>query len=165
MTDVPTPDSNQGASFVIRPATPEDVTAIFALEKSIPSAAHWPESTYRDMFSQEGPKRIALVATRPLGKTSDVICGFILARLAGSDCELENIFVAHDSQHRGLGSQLVHSLAAAARNQNAGRIFLEVRKSNPARALYEKCGFAITGHRPDYYTDPVEDAVLYTLQL
>lgn len=166
MTDVASPCSNQGASSVIRPATPEDVAAILALEKSIPSAAHWPESTYRGIFGQEGPKRIALVATGPLGKPSDVICGFVIARLAGSDCELENIFVTPQNQHRGLGSLLLQSLAAAARSQSATRIFLEVRESNTAaRALYEKSGFAITGRRPNYYTDPVEDAVLYAFQL
>ena len=160
------PNSNSGASSKIRPATSEDVAAIFALERSIPSAAHWPESTYRDIFAQEGPKRIALVATDQVGKTHDAICGFVVARIISGDCELENIFVGSQNQHRGLGSLLLQSLAAAARIHNASRIFLEVRESNAAaRALYEKCGFALTGRRPNYYTDPIENAVLYTLQL
>jgi [ribosomal protein S18]-alanine N-acetyltransferase len=163
---VPIPNSNSRASSKIRPATPEDVAAIFALEKSIPSAAHWPESTYCDIFAQEGPKRIALVAKDQRGKSRDAICGFVVARLAGGDCEIENIFVAPPNQHGGLGSQLLQSLAAAARNHNATRIFLEVRESNDAaRALYEKCGFALTGRRPNYYTDPVVVALLYTLPL
>lgn len=157
-----TPDSHPGTSSLIRPATPEDVVGIFALERSIPSAAHWPESTYRDIFCQD-PKRIALVAEGQPGKA---ICGFVLARLAGSDCELENIFVAPQNQRRGLGLQLLQSLAAAARAHNTTRIFLEARESNAAaRALYEKFGFAITGRRPNYYGDPIDDAILYTLQL
>jgi ribosomal-protein-alanine N-acetyltransferase len=151
---------------VIRPATPEDVAAIFALERSIPSAAHWPESTYRGAFGEEGPRRIALVATDELGKTRAAILGFVLARIVDGDCELENIFVAPRSQHRGVGSELLRSLAAAARTHNATSVFLEVRESNrAARALYEKCGFAVTGRRPNYYADPIDDAVLYTLQL
>jgi ribosomal-protein-alanine N-acetyltransferase len=166
MTDVATPNSHQGASSVIRCATPEDVAAIVALERSIPCAAHWPESTYRGIFGEEGPKRIALVAVREHGQTRGLICGFVIARVAGGDCELENIFVAPQNQHRGLGSQLIRALVAAAGHHDATRIFLEVRGSNAAaRALYKKCGFAIAGHRAAYYIDPVEDAVLYALQL
>jgi ribosomal-protein-alanine N-acetyltransferase len=121
---------------------------------------------YRGIFGEEGPTRIALVATDQLGKTPDAIFGFVLARIVDGDCELENVFVAHENQHRGLGSLLVHSLAAAARTHNVTRVFLEVRESNhAARALYEKCGFAVTGRRPNYYADPVDDAVLYAVQL
>jgi ribosomal-protein-alanine N-acetyltransferase len=161
MTNVPILNLNQDASSVIRAATPADVAAIVALERSIPSAAHWPETTYRSVFDPASPKRIALVATH-----DNAICGFVLARLAGGDCELENIFVGPQNQHRGLGSQLVQSLANAARNHKATRLFLEVRESNmAARALYKKCGFAVTDRRAAYYTDPTEDALLYTLQL
>jgi ribosomal-protein-alanine N-acetyltransferase len=60
----------------------------------------------------------------------------------------------------------VQSLATAARNHSASRIFLEVRESNAAaRALYKKCGFAVTDRRAAYYAGPTEDALLYTLQL
>src|SRR5579864_1956276 len=165
MTNARIPNSHKGASSIIRAATPEDVAAIFALERSTPSAAHWPETTYRSVFDPGSLRRIALVAVHKPSHTHHTLCGFVLARLAGGDCELENIFVSLKMQHRGLGSRLLQSLAAAARSQNATRIFLEVRESNaPARALYEKCGFALTGRRPNYYTDPT-DAVLYTLQL
>jgi ribosomal-protein-alanine N-acetyltransferase len=42
---------------------------------------------------------------------------------------------------------------------------LEVRESNAsARGLYEKQGFREAGRRRGYYTDPVEDAILYSLR-
>jgi ribosomal-protein-alanine N-acetyltransferase len=158
--------SSKSPAPIIRAATRKDIAAIVVLERDTPSAAHWPETTYRSIFSHEGSKRIALVAVHEQRRTDNAICGFVLARVAGGDCELENIFVAREDQHRGLGSQLVQSLANAARNHKATRLFLEVRESNmAAHALYEKCGFAITGRRPAYYTDPTEDAVLYALQL
>ena len=38
---------------------------------------------------------------------------------------------------------------------------LEVRRSNtPARQLYAKAGFVEAGVRPNYYTQPVEDALV-----
>jgi ribosomal-protein-alanine acetyltransferase len=154
--------THQGASVSIRVATPQDISAIVALERDSPAAAHWPEPTYRRIFSEDTPQRIALVAAE--GHSN--LHGFVIARTATDDCELENIVVLRKRQNRGIGSQLVRSLATAARNQNASRIFLEVRESNAAaRALYESCGFAITGRRPSYYNDPVEDAILYTRQL
>jgi len=45
-------------------------------------------------------------------------------------------------------------------------VLLEVRSSNsPALAFYIAQGFAITGRRPRYYADPIEDAVLLELRL
>ncbi len=39
--------------------------------------------------------------------------------------------------------------------------FLEVRESNQAaRGLYESLGFVEVGRRPNYYRNPVEDAIL-----
>lgn len=150
---------------MIRHATVEDIPAMVALERDSPYAAHWPESSYQQMFAAQTPTRIALVAD-DCTKTNARICGFVIARIVGNDCELENIVVGRENQRRGLGSRLVQSLAVAAHKQQAARIFLEVRASNAAaRSLYEKCGFSITGRRPSYYSDPVEDAVLYVLQL
>ena len=44
-------------------------------------------------------------------------------------------------------------------------VWLEVRVSNaPAIALYRSFGFRETGRRPRYYDEPVEDALLMSLQ-
>jgi ribosomal-protein-alanine N-acetyltransferase len=43
----------------------------------------------------------------------------------------------------------------------AEEIRLELRASNiRALRLYRQCGFTVAGHRPGYYLDPPEDAVL-----
>jgi ribosomal-protein-alanine acetyltransferase len=160
----PGEDQESSASYSIGPATAADVPQIIAMEREIPSAAHWPQSAYLAIFDQSSPTRIALLASEE--ESACGIYGFAIARVAAGECELENIFVAAKAQGHGLASRLVQSLAEAARNQNARRIFLEVRESNAvARSLYEKCGFVITGRRLSYYDNPIEDAVLYTLQL
>ena len=152
---VPIPDVH------IRSACSADTPRMGVLERQAPSAAHWPESFYHDIFAEGAGVRVSLVAQQ-----EDLLLGFLLARIIGDECELENIVVADRRQRRGLGSKLIRALIDAARAQRAKRIFLEVRESNAgARALYEKCNFAITGRRKSYYRDPVEDAVLYTLVL
>jgi [ribosomal protein S18]-alanine N-acetyltransferase len=145
----------------IRAACPADIPSIVGLERQASSAAHWPESFYRAIFEGGGAVRIFRVA-----EAGGLLQGFLLARVIADECELENIIVAEASQRRGFGSKLIRALVEAARDQNATRILLEVRESNAsARALYEKCGFALTGRRKAYYTNPVEDAVGYTLKV
>jgi ribosomal-protein-alanine N-acetyltransferase len=144
----------------IRAATAADIPAIIGLDRNTQSAAHWSEAAYGDIFKPGTATRISLVAERNRGS----LVGFVIARINGEDCELENIAVADCVQRQGVGSDLVRALKAGAQKQGAIRIFLEVRESNsPARALYEKCGFQIIGRRSSYYSNPAEDAVLYTL--
>jgi len=53
-----------------------------------------------------------------------------------------------------------------ARNRKANAAFLEVRSTNhAAQTLYEKCGFRAIARRPNYYSDPREDAVVMSLVL
>ena len=155
--------SVENADSNIRPANAADIAAIIALERNSPQAAHWSEQTYSEMFAGEAAPRIAIVA-----EENGTLAGFIVARVADKDCELENIAVAENFQRQGTGSKLMRALISEARKRNAARIFLEVRESNTAaRALYEKCGFGITGGRKSYYVgeNGSEDAVLYTLAL
>jgi [ribosomal protein S18]-alanine N-acetyltransferase len=143
----------------IRPATAADIPAIIAIERSSESAAHWSESAYHDIF-RSAAVRISLVSEHGHGS----LVGFVIARIGGEDCELENIVVADSMQRQGVGSELVNGLKEEAQRRDIARILLEVRESNAAaRALYKKCGFQIIGRRNSYYGSPAEDAILYTL--
>jgi [ribosomal protein S18]-alanine N-acetyltransferase len=145
----------------IRVGRSEDLEALVGLERESPTTAHWPESSYRGLFDEGGPERISLIA-----EDEGNPAGFLIARITGDECELENVVVAEASQRRGVASRLIQSLVKVASDQKAARIFLEVRESNvAARALYERCGFAIHGRRKSYYTAPTEDALLYNLVL
>jgi ribosomal-protein-alanine acetyltransferase len=155
------PQAKSSSSGHVRPAIRADVPGIFALEQSAASAAHWSEESYRHIFDDGAPPRIALVRQEPDGR----LAGFIVARVAGGDCELENIVVQNSAQREGIGSALLQALRVAGREQGVTRILLEVRESNaPARALYERYGFKVTARRTSYYANPVEDALIYTLE-
>lgn len=146
----------------IRPATAADMAGMLALERDSPSAAHWPEATYGHIFSADSPTRIVLV----IADHDAAVQGFAIARIAGGEAEIENIVVDCKRRNQGLGTRLLEEMVERSRSRNASRLFLEVRESNPAaRALYEKCGFVVSGRRRAYYTSPTEDAVLYAHQL
>lgn len=64
-------------------------------------------------------------------------------------------------QQRGLGSALLLGLLSCARARGSNYATLEARASSRAAiALYEKFGFQSIGRRPNYYSNPEEDALI-----
>ena len=151
-----------GIAFVIRAATIADLSSLMRLERVSPSAGHWTEEQYRQALQPaESAKRLVLVAEENAG-----VVGFLVALHVSSEWELENIVVAPSMQRTGVGKSLLDALLVRARETNSESVFLEVRESNfAARRLYEKAGFEQAGRRPSYYSYPLEDAVLYRLDL
>jgi ribosomal-protein-alanine N-acetyltransferase len=81
--------------------------------------------------------------------------------LVADELHINNLAVHPDWRRRGIARELVrHALSEAAR-QGAPNATLEVRRSNvPARKLYEGLGFSVSGVRVDYYSHPIEDALI-----
>ena len=72
---------------------------------------------------------------------------------------------AVDSHYRkkGVGSALVRELVTWCQKHDFAFLTLEVRESNaPAIALYSRFGFVRVGERKNYYSKPVENALLMT---
>jgi ribosomal-protein-alanine acetyltransferase len=150
---------------LVRNATVDDVAGMIRLERQSPTTAHWTEQQYVDLFAPqpESPGRLALVAEEP---GTPALAGFLIARHLAPDWELENIVVAPAVRRMGIGMQLLDTLLVQARQNDSASIFLEVRESNTAaRRLYEKLAFRENGRRRAYYTNPSEDAVLYSKTL
>ena len=77
--------------------------------------------------------------------------------------ELHVNTIAVDEPHRraGVGRALMEHVLEAAARLGATRATLEVRESNAAaRGLYERLGFSVAAVRRNYYTQPVEDALI-----
>jgi [ribosomal protein S18]-alanine N-acetyltransferase len=143
-------------------ATVQDAAEMIRLERQCPTTTHWSEQQYLDLLAamSESPTRLALV-TQEDGWS--VLSGFLIARHSPPEWELENIVVAPEVRRTGIGEKLMDTLLVQARRTNSDVILLEVRESNTAaRQLYEKLGFKETGRREAYYTNPSEDAVLYS---
>lgn len=136
---------------------------MMALEKHAATAAHWSVGQYEALFRAASPARIALIM-RDNAQAAAKVQGFIIARAAGQEWEIENIAVAGSARRHGLGTRLLGEFLDLARAKGAESVFLEVRESNrAARALYEKWSFTEGGRRKRYYRDPEEDAILYRL--
>ena len=151
-------------SALIRPMTPADLDRVMEIAESLKEAPQWPRSAYLAALDPEAaPRRIALVVEEP---AAGMVAGFAVASLLPPEAELEIIAVAPTVQRRGLARQLFFSLATELRTAEVIGVMLEVRATNqPALEFYRRLGFVETGHRPRYYHDPVEDAILMCLRL
>lgn len=77
--------------------------------------------------------------------------GFVLTRHVLDEEELLLIAVVPEFRQRGIGSLLIDRLFITARARGITRIYLEMRRGNPAVHLYRKLGFEPIGERRHYY--------------
>ena len=80
-----------------------------------------------------------------------VPAGFVLTRQAADEEELLLIAVVPEFRRKGLGLELIKHLFERAKARGSAKIFLEMRRGNPAVHLYQKVGFEPIGNRPNYY--------------
>ena len=77
--------------------------------------------------------------------------GFYLSRSGFLEEELLLLAVVPEFRGRGLGRILIDNLTESSRDRGAQLLFLEMRRGNPAEALYSACGFERIGERRNYY--------------
>lgn len=77
--------------------------------------------------------------------------GFYLSRGLFDEEELLLFAIAPEWRRRGLGHALLRQFITGARDRGKKRLFLEMRRNNPAGILYASHGFRPVGIRPRYY--------------
>lgn len=146
--------------LIVRDAIADDLPAMIQLERRWSTAAHWTQQQYEQLFADQMPARLGLIAQED---AVHAILGFLVARRLHSEWELENLVVERAALRKGIGARLVQELFGRAQQNKSDAVFLEVRDSNvAARRLYEKLGFTENGRRKAYYSNPTEDAILYS---
>ncbi len=150
------------SEFQILPATPDMLPDILALEEACFSSP-W---TRKMLEAELTNNQFAyfLVARRredSRPQAEPTIFGYHCFWIVFEELRLMNLAVRESMRRRGVGRALVTEALRLGLEQAATRAVLEVRASNdPACSLYARLGFVQIGHRPRYYTNPIEDAVL-----
>ena len=129
----------------LRRATEGDLDEIWRIQSTCGQAAQWKPADY---LMHE-----CVVAT-----VEYRLVGFAVARRTSPDeIEILNVAVDPASRRRGIGRSLILELIG----ESPGSVFLEVRQSNmAARKLYHSLGFEAAGIRQDYYSEPMESAIV-----
>ena len=129
----------------LRPARESDREFLFALLQGalgphiVKTFGPWREAEQREHFFASlklALHQIVELAGEPIGCLN-------VARSA-EQLKLNRVFLLPSHQGRGIGSQLVQALAAEA-DASGVPVRLRVFKVNPARHLYERLGFRVTG--------------------
>jgi len=142
----------------LRPIESRDITAILAIQQASPEVAQW---TAQDYVRVVAGDMAGWVAER-----DSSVVGFLIARRAASDLDILNFAVRKDARRRGIGTSLLREALAWSKTFSAEKALLEVRASNQAALrFYERHGFRTAGRRPRYYTAPVDDALLLTVEI
>lgn len=96
-----------------------------------------------------------------VAESEEGLVGYAGGKLLFDEAEIYSVAVDPSYQGRQVATRLVRLFIQHCENQGVNTVFLEVRESNiPARTFYEKLNFTKIGRRPNYYTHPVEDAIL-----
>ncbi|MCX7284683.1 MAG: GNAT family N-acetyltransferase [Novosphingobium sp.] len=80
--------------------------------------------------------------------------GFFLSRAILDEEELLLFAIAPAHRRKGLGHLLLSRFLATSKQAGMSRVFLEMRRGNPAAFLYAAHGFQEIGVRPSYYRTP-----------
>ncbi len=99
-------------------------------------------STHYGLITPDG--RIDAWANAP-------VAGFYLSRSVLDEEELLLFAIAPEWRRRGLGHRLLGEFIANAQARGIIRLFLEMRRDNPAGILYAAHDFHPVGIRPGYY--------------
>ena len=142
--------------IIIRKMTIDALPAVVELEQRCGLNSHGIEGYEKILID---PRAILLVAAEESDQ-SDVV-GIFSGVVILDELQIDNIAVAVLHQREGIGKLLLESALTTAARLGACTAILEVRTANlAARTFYEKNGFDKIGFRKQYYSAPIDDALL-----
>jgi ribosomal-protein-alanine N-acetyltransferase len=133
-----------GGTAVVEPASLRDAARLAQLHGA---SFHrgWGEGEFEAMLAE----RNTLVHRLKQGRK---VIGFAVSRIAADEAEILSIAIDAGQRGRGLSRNLLLTHLGHLAGHGVRTIFLEVEENNaPARRLYERAGFAVTGRRERYY--------------
>ncbi|MBE5940596.1 MAG: ribosomal-protein-alanine N-acetyltransferase [Lachnospiraceae bacterium] len=144
--------------MIIRKMTFEDAQAVALIEKDNFSEP-WSEESLNDFLKHDYSHFF-------VAEKDDRIIGYIGAYIAGDGMDITNVAVDKNERNQGIGGKLIDSVFECAKAHNCPVVNLEVRESNlSAIGLYEKKGFKSLGIRKNFYSKPVESAIIYQYEI
>jgi [ribosomal protein S18]-alanine N-acetyltransferase len=151
------------ANFEVTQMLEADLKTVVELEETT-GLSRWGYEAYRiELFNN--PMAIMRVARSlyPVDNLRRVV-GFLASRVTIDELHINNIATHPGFRRMGVGRALMETAIEQSRNFGASRCVLEVRAGNAsAQALYARLCFRVIGRRRDYYTNPMEDALVMQL--
>ena len=143
-------------AFTIEPLAGEDVLAGVLRVEAESFTNPWTREMYAWELQNRSVCHIYVVRTPECR-----VAGFCAFWLVFDEIHINNVAMLPAYRGRGMGRALLEHVLAEARTLGATRATLEVRASNTgALKLYSELGFYVAATRRNYYSNPVEDALI-----
>lgn len=133
----------------------DDLSGVVALEAAAFTSPWARDTLERDLRNED------VVRIYVLEDGDGRLIGFCGCWFVFDELHINTLAVADQFRRRGHATRLLRFVLAEAAAGGITRATLEVRRSNVAALrLYDQFGFEVRGVRPDYYSQPVEDALI-----
>lgn len=139
--------------------TEEDIDQILKIEHASFSLPWSRDAFVNEMTRNQYALYIVL-------EEGDLIIGYCGMWVVVDEAHVTNIAILSEYRGQKLGEALMRKAMAAAKENGAATMTLEVRVTNiVAQSLYRKLGFQDGAIRKNYYTDNSEDALVMWVNL
>lgn len=147
--------------FRVLPMSEEHVEGVHAVFEECFSAEKWSIRSIREELTNELARTFVM-----WDELEERVVGFINVHHVLGEGDLNDIAVTQSCRRKGLAASLMREALSLAAEEGISRYTLEVRESNEtAIRFYESFGFQKVGMRKNYYSKPMENALLYRLEL
>lgn len=141
----------------ITKATKNDIKKIATVEKECFSTEAWSENAIKEAFEND-------ISAFFIAYFENEIIGYIGIYSILDEGYIYNLAISKNHRRKGVAEQLIKTLIEYGKEKNLKFISLEVRESNaPAINLYKKCGFELNGIRKNFYKNPKENGLIFTM--
>lgn len=145
--------------FKINDMTLADVDNCAVLEERIFAHA-WSKKSIEDTLAAK--ENICMTVTGSDGS----FVGYCIFMTSFDDADLCRIAISEKYRRNHIADNLLENALNKLKEKGIKRVLLEVRESNePAISLYKKYGFEQIGIRKNYYSEPVENGLVFLLEI
>jgi ribosomal-protein-alanine N-acetyltransferase len=145
----------------IRPMHAGDLVQVQTIDRISFSMPWSNRAYYYELY--ENPNSLLWVAENRGEDGCCEVVGMIVIWLILDEAHIATLAVHPDFRRMGIAYQLLQTALIAGIQKGARSATLEVRAHNTiAQGLYHHLGFEIVGHRPRYYRDNDDDAIIMT---
>jgi ribosomal-protein-alanine N-acetyltransferase len=152
------------SNITIEPISSGDLDSVVAIERECGLSTYGVER-YLKLLSDRSSLMLVAIESGLEARWRHVV-GLFSASVVIDEVQIDNVAVLERFRRKGIASSLITEGLSIAYQRGARSAVLEVRSANlPARLLYERHGFLISGIRRDYYHDPSDDALIMTREI
>lgn len=143
---------------IIRGMLPKDLDQVVNIER-ICFSLPWSKKSFENELKNGN-------AYYQCAEESGKIAGYMGMWRIVDECHITNVAVLPECRNKGIAGRLIQKMVEICKCSEISAMTLEVRESNiPAINLYKKYGFYSVGKRPNYYSKPIEDALIMWKQV